>query len=97
MACIAFTACAYAHSVVYFTGIYIALSIHIYDQSQVIIQQPELKKPNAPCTVSGGYALLNDNNNVEWHVKAEQEAELELKLVYTVEHPAQDAVEGLPK
>ena len=64
---------------------------------QVIVEQPELKKPNAPCAVLGGYAILNDSNNVEWRVKAEQGEELELKLVYTVEHPAQDAVDGLPK
>ena len=63
----------------------------------MIIQQPELKKMNVPCSLAGGYALLNDSNNVEWHVKVESGAELELKLVYTVEHPAQDAVEGLPK
>ena len=63
----------------------------------MIVEQPELKKPNAPCAVPGGYALLNDSNNVEWHVKVEPGAELELKLVYTVEHPAQDAVDGLPK
>ena len=56
-----------------------------------------MKKMNVPCSLAGGYALLNDSNNVEWHVKVELGAELELKLVYSVEHPAQDAVEGLPK
>ena len=35
--------------------------------------------------------------NMEWHVKVEPGAELELKLTYVVEYPAQDAVEGLPK
>ena len=56
-----------------------------------------MKKANVACPVSCGHALLNDNNNVEWDVKVESGAELQLKLVYTVEHPAQDAVEGLPK
>ena len=56
-----------------------------------------MKKANVACPVSCGHALLNDSNNVEWDVKVESGAELKLKLIYTVEHPAQDAVEGLPK
>ena len=56
-----------------------------------------MKKANVPCPLPSGYALLNDSNNVEWHVRVEPGAELELKLVYVVEHPAQDAVEGLLK
>ena len=61
------------------------------------IQEPELKKANTPCPLPSGYAILNDSNNVEWHVKVEPGVELQLKLFYTVEYPAQDAVEGLPK
>ena len=64
---------------------------------QVAVQEPDLKKVNTPCPLPSGHALLNDNNNVEWHVKVEPGVELELKLIYTVEHPAQDAVDGLPK
>ena len=56
-----------------------------------------MKKANVACAVSCGHALLNDSNNVEWDVKVESGAEFQLKLVYTVEHPAQDAVEGLLK
>ena len=69
------------------------LMLHV----QVTIQEPELKKANSECPLPCGHALLNDSNNVEWHVKAESGVELQLKLIYTVEHPAQDAVEGLPK
>ena len=52
---------------------------------------------NVACPVSCGRALLNDSNNVEWDVMVESGVELQLQLVYTVEHPAQDAVEGLPR
>ena len=65
--------------------------------SQVTIQEPELKKANSAYPLPCGHVLLNDSNNVEWHVKVESGVELQLKLLYTVEHPAQDAVEGLPK
>ena len=64
---------------------------------QVIVEEPDLKKSNVRCPLPSGHALLNDSNNVEWNVKVEPGAELQLRLVYTVEHPAQDAVEGLPK
>ena len=64
--------------------------------SQVTIQEPELKKANSACPLPCGHALLNDSNNVEWHVKVESGAEFQLKLIYIVEHPAQDVVEGLP-
>ena len=64
---------------------------------QVTVQEPDLKKANAACPLPAGHALLNDSNNVEWHVGVESGAELELKLIFSVEHPAQDAVEGLPK
>ena len=69
----------------------------VFDVSQVTVQEPDLKKANTACPVSCGHALLNDSNNVEWDVEVESGAELQLKLIYTVEHPAQDAVEGLPK
>ena len=54
-----------------------------------------MKKANIACLVSCGRALLNDSNNVEWNLKVESGAELQLKLIYTVEHPVQDTVEGL--
>ena len=56
-----------------------------------------MKKANTPCPLSSGHTLLNDSNNVEWHVKVEPGVELQLKLIYTVDYPALDAVEGLPK
>ena len=69
----------------------------VFYVAPVTVQEPDLKKANVACAVSCGHALLNDNNNVEWDVKVESGAELQLKLVYTVEHPAQDAMEGLLK
>ena len=62
-----------------------------------MVQEPDLKKANIACPVSCGHALLNDSNNVEWDMKVESGVELQLKFVYTVEHPAQDEVEGLPR
>ena len=69
----------------------------LYFKQQVTIQEPDLKKANTWCPLPSGHALLNDSNNVEWHVKVEPGEELNLRLIYTVEYPAQDAVEGLPK
>jgi len=64
---------------------------------QVNIQQPDLKKQNTPCTLPNGHAVLNDSNNIEWHVTVDPDTELELKLIYFVEYPLQDGIEGLPK
>ena len=59
--------------------------------------EPDLKKQGVPCQLQFGHALLNTSNNIEWHATVGAEKELELRLAYTVEHPPQDAVEGLPK
>ncbi len=58
---------------------------------------PEVHKAQVRCPLPRGYAILNDSNNLDWHVSVEGGEELELKLLYTVEHPAQDHVQGLPK
>ena len=59
--------------------------------------EPDVRKQEVKCPLPFGYGILNDSNNIEWHATVKDGAELELKLVYTVEHPVQDAVEGLPK
>ena len=59
--------------------------------------QPEVRKAGVQCAISCGYAILNESNNIEWHVSVDSGAELELRLVYTIQHPAQDYVQGLPK
>lgn len=64
---------------------------------QVNIQQPDLRKQNVPCSLPYGHAVLNDSNNIEWHALLGPDTELELKLIYSVESPLQDGVEGLPK
>ena len=64
---------------------------------QVVVVSPELKKQGSRCNVPSGYAVLNEDNNIEWHVTMATNAELTLKLVYTVERPQQDDVQGLPK
>ena len=64
---------------------------------QVNIQQPDLRKQNVPCSLPYGHAVLNDSNNIEWHASLGPDTELELKLIYSVESPLQDGVEGLPK
>ena len=66
---------------------------------QVQLTCPEgVRKPQVKCALPcGGYAVLNESNNMEWHITVEPGAEQELKLVYSVEHPAQDHVQGLPK
>ena len=60
------------------------------------MNDPGVKKVGEKCPLSFGHAVLNDSNNLEWHAEVGAGSELELKLVYTVEHPAQDGVEGLP-
>ena len=64
---------------------------------QVQIIEPDVKKAGVKMQLPYGYAVLNDSHNVEWHVKLAADTELELKLVYSVEHPPQDRVDGLPK
>ena len=61
------------------------------------MSEPGVKKVGEKCSLSFGYAVLNKSNNLEWNVEVGAGLELELKLVYTVEHPAQDGVDGLPK
>ena len=64
---------------------------------QVQVLRPEVRKAQVKCSLACGHAILNDSNNMEWHVSVESGAELELQLVYSVEHPVQDHVQGLPK
>ena len=65
---------------------------------QVVVTEPDLKKAHTPCPLpTGGHAILNESNNIEWHVAVARGAKLELRLVYSVEHPPQDGVQGLPK
>lgn len=64
---------------------------------QVTVQEPDLRKTNVQCPLPFGHAVINDSNNVEWHTKVASGKEIELTLIYTVEHPSQDAVDGLPK
>ena len=59
--------------------------------------QPEVRKAEVKCMLPCGHAVLNESNNMEWHVTVESGAEQELKLVYTIEHPIEDHVQGLPK
>jgi hypothetical protein len=67
------------------------------DRIKVQIVEPDVKKARVKAELPYGHAILNDSHNVEWHVKLAADTELELKLVYTVEHPPQDRVDGLPK
>ena len=50
-----------------------------------------------PLSVPRGHTVLNDSHNLEWHITLQPETDMGLKLVYSVEFPQQDAVEGLPK
>ncbi len=56
-----------------------------------------MQKIQVKCPLPCGHAILNENNNMEWHVSIQSGEELELRLVYSVEYPAQHHVEGLPK
>ena len=56
-----------------------------------------MKKMRVVAQLLYGHAILNDAHNLEWHVNLAADTELELKLVYSVEHPPQDRVDGLPK
>ena len=64
---------------------------------QVAVVEPDLRKQGAPAPLPSWHSVLNEDNNIEWHVGVAAGAELPLRLVYTVEHPLQDDVEGLPK
>jgi hypothetical protein len=95
----------YAHSFVVKNTKTDAVSIQVSEQVplstddriKVNVLEPELRKQKVRCPLPFGHALLNDSNNVEWHVSLAPETEVELKLVYSVEYPLQDDVLGLPK
>ena len=63
---------------------------------QVVVVTPEVKKQLVKVPFSAGHVILNDSNNLEWHCTIPADKTLDLKLVYTVEHPLNDSVEGLP-
>lgn len=63
---------------------------------QVVLLQPDLRKQHVSIPFSHGHALLNDDNNIEWHCTVPSDTNIELQLVYTVEFPPNDIVEGLP-
>ncbi len=58
---------------------------------------PAVRKKGEKCLLPFGHAQLNKSHNLEWHAAVVAGSECELKLVYTVEHPAQDGVHGLSK
>ena len=58
---------------------------------------PDMKKTGVKAQLPYGHAVLNEAHNVEWHATMAASTELELKLVYSVEHPPHDRVDGLPK
>jgi len=71
---------------------------HALYYPQVIINEPNIKKPGDNVALPYGSAQLSEENNLEWSVKDLQPgSELSLTLAYTVEHSANDAVTGLPK
>ncbi len=59
--------------------------------------EPDVQKIQVKCLLPCGHAILNESNNMEWHVSVQSGEDLELRLIYSVEYPAQDHVEGLPK
>ena len=63
------------------------------------VTEPEVRKVGVSCPLPllHGHAVLNDSHNLEWHVTLDPNTEVELKLVYSVEFPLQDDVQGLPK
>ena len=54
---------------------------------QVQVLRSEVGKAQMECPLPCGNTILNDSNNMECHVSVESEAEHELQLVYTMEHP----------
>ena len=62
----------------------------------MVIVCPEVKKQLVKVPFQSGHVILNDSNNLEWHCTIPPEKTLDLKLVYTVEYPLNDVVEGLP-
>ncbi len=71
--------------------------VHAIIYSQVQVVHPEgVRKAQVQVPLPSGHAVLNESNNMEWHVTVASGAEQELKLVYVVEHPVQDHVKGLP-
>ncbi len=57
--------------------------------------EPDVQK--IKCPLPCGHVILNESSNMEWHISVQSGEELELRLIYGVEYPAQDHVEGLLK
>ncbi len=61
------------------------------------VVDPAVRKVGEKCRLPFGHAQLNKSHNLEWCAAVGAGSECELKLVYTVEHPAQDGIDGLSK
>ncbi len=70
---------------------------YYYSSLQVSVVDPAVRKVGDKCPLPFGHAQLNKSYNLEWYAAVGAGSECELKLVYTVEHPAQDGVHGLFK
>ncbi len=56
---------------------------------------PDIKKQGVSVQFSHGSVVLNDDNNVEWKCTIPQDTEINLQLIFSVEFPPNDIVEGL--
>ena len=59
------------------------------------LMDPDIKKQGMRVQFSHGNVFLNDDNNIEWVCTIPQDTEINLKLMFSVEFPPNDIVEGL--
>ncbi|XP_064396719.1 protein F37C4.5-like isoform X2 [Halichondria panicea] len=65
------------------------------DRIKVSVVDPAVRKVGDKFTLPFGHVQLNKSHNMEWHAALGAGSECELKLIYTVEHPAQDGIWGI--
>ena len=57
--------------------------------------EPDIKKQGASVQFSHGSVVVNEDNNIEWACTIPPDVEINLKLMFSVEFPPNDVVEGL--
>lgn len=59
------------------------------------MMEPDIRKQEVPVLFSYGSVLINEDNNIEWSCTIPPDEQIDLKLVFALEFPPFDVVEGL--
>lgn len=59
------------------------------------MMDPDIKKQGTSIAFTHGNVSLNDDNNIEWVCKIPPDEQISLKLMFALEFPPFDIVQGL--